>query len=122
MSVADFLLATSFLVVGIEVTRSTAVSPKTPMRLIADLLLVLLIVLEWFPPWIRPSGTLVALAAVARPRGPRCSISTIECRQFTAYNTDNRGLIVTYYLGDNDPPVLYCTKITPDTAKLLEFL
>ena len=52
-------------------------------------------------------------------------LSTIECRQFSAYDTDNGALIVTwleaYYLGDNDPPVLNFTKMTSDTKKLLEY-
>ena len=68
---------------------------------------------------------LLALAAAPSFADQVLDMSTIACRQFTAYNTDNGALIVTwleaYYLGDNDPPVLNFTKMTSDTKKLLEF-
>lgn len=52
-------------------------------------------------------------------------MSTINCKQFTAYNKDNTALIMTYleayYLTDDDAPVLNFTKMGTDTKKLLDF-
>lgn len=52
-------------------------------------------------------------------------MSTIDCKQFTAYNKDNTALIMTYleayYLTDNDAPVLNFTKMGTDTKNLLEY-
>ncbi len=68
---------------------------------------------------------LTLLAAAPAFADEVLDMSTIACHQFTAYNTDNKALVVTYleayYLGDNDPPVLNFTKMKGDTAKLLEF-
>lgn len=68
---------------------------------------------------------LTLLAAAPAFADQVLDMSTIECHQFTDYNTDNKALIVTYleayYLGDNDAPVLNFTKMKSDTAKLLEF-
>jgi acid stress chaperone HdeB len=76
-----------------------------------------------YSPHLRRGLTL--LGAVPAFADQVLDLSTIECHQFTAYNTDNGALIVTYleayYLGDNDPPVLNFTKMTSDTKKLLEF-
>jgi acid stress chaperone HdeB len=75
---------------------------------------------------IRTSAVALTLLAAAPAFADKVlDMSTIECHQFTDYNKDNMSLIVTwleaYYLGDNDSPVLNFTKMTSDTAKLLEF-
>lgn len=68
---------------------------------------------------------LALLAAAPAFADQTLDLSTIECHQFTDYNTDNKAFIGTYlqayYLGDDDPPILNFTKMATDTKNLLEF-
>jgi len=68
---------------------------------------------------------LILLAAAPAFADQVLDLSTIECRQFTDYNSDNGALIMTYleayYLDENDQPVLNFTKMKSDVAKLMKF-
>ena len=61
LTTEDIVLAAAFVVVGVEVCRNAVPTPRTPIRLIADLALLLVSLLEWFLPWTKPSGTLAVL-------------------------------------------------------------
>lgn len=64
MSFGDLLVATALIMVAIEVWRSTIASPRTAKRLVIDLAVLIICIIEWFAPWA-PSGTFVLLTTTA---------------------------------------------------------
>lgn len=64
MSLGDLLVAMALLMVAVEIWRSTVASPKTAIRLVADLMVLILCIVEWLAPWSH-SGTFVLLTIAA---------------------------------------------------------
>jgi hypothetical protein len=64
VSFEDLLIIGALIALGVEIWGNTSASPRTPRRLVADLVVHLLVVIEWFAPWSR-SGTLVVLTTAA---------------------------------------------------------
>lgn len=60
MSGEDLLVAAAIISAATEIWRSTAASPQVARHLVASLVLLLLVIVEWFEPWNR-NGTMALL-------------------------------------------------------------